>query len=101
MKHEKLVIGVKYCGHCNPEIDGVGITQEIQKMLEVEVVSWDCQDYNLLLIISVCSIGCVTKPYFAGPRIEVAGRQIREWTIPGGHLGKKILAFLKGKGFEV
>ncbi len=74
-----LRIGVKYCGHCNPEVEGQELVAKILALEpEIIVVNWE-EDKNLLLVISGCAIDCVSRPTFQGPVINVAGRFVEQF----------------------
>ena len=59
------LIGVKYCGGCNPTIDRVGIVSEIQKMLprgftltsDTNAAPWETG-----IMICGCIAACIDKP---------------------------------------
>lgn len=93
-----LRIGVKYCGHCNPEVEGPELVAQILALApEFTVVNWE-EDKDILLVISGCAIDCVSQPAFQGPVINVAGRFVERWFIhPLEELPSAILAKIREK----
>ncbi|AET68096.1 hypothetical protein Desor_2542 [Desulfosporosinus orientis DSM 765] len=74
----KIIVGVKYCGHCNPLIEGPEIVKKI-KLLQpdkLEFVSWHEAEKDILLIVSGCAADCAERPPFNGPVISVAGSSV-------------------------
>lgn len=72
-----LKVGVKFCGNCNPRINGGTLLNEISG--EVPEGFWlpaDSLDKDVLLIISGCAADCATRPIWAGPTIIVAGEAV-------------------------
>lgn len=68
-----LRVGVKYCGHCNPEVEGPELVAQILTLApEITVVTWE-EDKDILLVISSCAFDCVSRPAFHGPVVNVAG----------------------------
>ena len=77
----QIVIGVKYCGGCNPHIDRTKLVQEIEKLLPPEYVftikqssSWD-----IGIMVCGCPTACTDKPEFknlARNWIVVAGDSV-------------------------
>ncbi len=77
--NRKIKIGVKFCGHCNPNINGPEL---IRSVIETEkrfsCVPWDDIDKDALLIIGGCPINCATRPEFNGPTTEMAAEASSE-----------------------
>lgn len=88
----RLTVGVKYCGHCNPQKDGPALVRNLQDRLpEMEVVCWYDLTYDVLLVVGACPSNCVTPPAFNGPRIEIAAGEIRSLRIPPGNPALQLL----------
>lgn len=79
---DKKVIGIKYCGGCNPVIDRVGLVERIKKILPADyivtvdqtLVPWDAG-----VMICGCASACVDKPQvrnLAERWIVVAGKSV-------------------------
>lgn len=86
---EKVKVGVKYCGHCNPYSDGPAIIKATEALATgLEFVSWGDDEKKVLLIISGCLNDCVSKPAFDGPVVHIANNTLngKQWTadeLPG------------------
>lgn len=95
------LIGVKYCGGCNPVIDRARLVSEIGKLLPPEYVlttdkpsnSWD-----IGILVCGCSAACADKPdvkNLARQWIFVAGNSVDLQKLPeekiAGVIVKKIL----------
>lgn len=85
----KIKVGVKFCGNCNPCVDGPAIIGAAGIIADnIEFVSWACAEKDLLLIFSGCTVDCVNKPAFEGPVVNVVctcldGRPWTERELPG------------------
>ena len=63
----KKKIGLKYCGGCNPSYDRVATVHEIQKKLDhIELVPWDTEDCDTILVVTGCESACVDLEPFDG-----------------------------------
>lgn len=70
-------IGLKYCGNCNPHIDGPGFVEALKKeMPDAVFCQAGTQDIDALLIVSGCPADCATRPVYAGPTVVVAGNTV-------------------------
>lgn len=75
-------IGIKFCGNCNPQINTVQLLQELKNHYNnVEFVKWDELEYDLLIILSSCSVGCATHPNFMGTKIILNSNSINYETV--------------------
>ena len=76
------LIGIKYCGGCNPHIDRKKLVQEIEKLLPPEYVFTTDDSSNpwaLGILICGCPTACAEKPEFkilAHKWIVVAGNSV-------------------------
>lgn len=94
----KTKIGVKYCGHCNPLVDGPEIIRGLMSLHEhLEMVSWRDPDKQLLLIVSGCPVDCVEKPEFAGPIVQIAGASVNGRACSVQELPRAILAEIQSR----
>jgi len=68
----KLVIGLKYCGGCNPTYDRVALVKKMEKHLQgkVEFVSPESEDVDLILAVQGCSTACADLSAFEGLQIR-------------------------------
>ncbi|OLN27886.1 hypothetical protein [Desulfosporosinus metallidurans] len=95
----KIIVGVKYCGHCNPIIEGPEIIENLKKLEpDLEFVSWQEQQKDILLIVSGCTSDCATRPQFNGPVINVAGSSVERIQYSLTELPSQILKKIKEKG---
>ncbi|MGB3974245.1 MAG: hypothetical protein WBL58_08825 [Peptococcia bacterium] len=70
----KAKIGVKYCGNCNPHLDGPEFVKELQRLNpDLLFVSYNAEDKDLLLIVSSCQADCATRPDYQGNTVVVSG----------------------------
>lgn len=73
-----MVIGVKFCGNCNPVIDSLDLFARVKFRLgQMTFTRWDNQNIDALLVINRCQTGCATIPQYSGRIIVVAGNSIQ------------------------
>jgi hypothetical protein len=98
----KLTAGVKYCGHCNPQENGPALIRKLQcRLPELNVVPWSEPNYDVLVVVSACPIGCATRPSFDGPRMEIAAGEVRDRQIPPGHPAESLLQACMDEGLAL
>jgi len=98
----RIIVGVKYCGHCNPIIDGPDVIEIIKRLEpDLEFVSWQEQSKDILLILSGCTSDCATRPQFNGPVINVAASSVERIQYSITELPSQILKKIKEKGVAV
>jgi len=69
-----MKVAVKYCGHCNPRLNGLAIVAELRKLLpEIEFFPSSQGEGDVLLVVSGCPVDCATRPPHRGPVVTVAG----------------------------
>lgn len=68
---DRLKIGLKYCGGCNPEYDRVAVKEQIEKSLKDKIlfVSPESDDKEMILVIQGCKIACADLSDFQGLKI--------------------------------
>lgn len=73
------IIGIKYCGGCNPHIDRTKLVQEIKKLLSPEFVftSRHTSPWNIGIMVCGCLTACADKPDFKN--------LARKWIVVAGH----------------
>ena len=97
---EKL-IGIKYCGGCNPVINRTKLAQEIEKLLLPEYgLSKDhsSKSWDIGILICGCLTACADKPDFknlAGKWIIVAGNSIDQNMTPEEKLADVVVSKIK------
>lgn len=95
------LIGIKYCGGCNPHIDRTKLAQEIKKLLPPEFIFKESQTkehWDIGIMICGCPTACADKPEFknlARKWIVVAGNSIDRDNIPEDELAEKIAVRVK------
>jgi hypothetical protein len=78
----QIVIGIKYCGGCNPHIDRAKLVQEIGKLLPPEYILTtepSSNPWDIGILICGCPTACVDKTEFtnlAQKWIVVAGSSV-------------------------
>ena len=62
-------VAVKFCGHCNPQMEMTKVYQCLCKLLpEIGFVYYAQQpEADLLLVLNACASACVSLPPFHGP----------------------------------
>lgn len=77
-----MLIGIKYCGGCNPVIDRAKLVQEIKKLLPDEfslATDQSTNQWDIGILVCGCLTACADKPDFknlARKWIVVAGNSI-------------------------
>jgi hypothetical protein len=95
------VLGVKYCGGCNPTIDRVRVVGEIQKMLprgftltsDTNAAPWDT---GIMMCGCVCA--CIDKPEVRNLSrrwIIVAGNNVDMLGVTEKEIARKIVEKIK------
>lgn len=97
----KLRVGVKYCGHCNPHINGPELVHKLKRRIKnMELVGWDSPGYDVLFMVSACMSGCLNRPSFSGPWIEIVVNEIRRYQITNGSQAELLLKALLDEGLK-
>jgi hypothetical protein len=67
----RLKIGLKYCGGCNPDYDRVAMKDQIEKILQdkIEFVSPESDDGEMILAIMGCKMACADLSLFQGLKV--------------------------------
>ena len=74
------LIGIKYCGGCNPHIDRIKLAQTISKKLSSEFILTENQTkekWNVGILICGCLTACADKPEFKN--------LTRKWIVVAGN----------------
>jgi hypothetical protein len=96
------LIGVKYCGGCNPLIDRAKLVYEIQKALPPEYVLTTDKPSNhrdIGILVCGCSTACADKPpvkNLARQWIFVAGNSVDLKNIPEENMAGVIVEKILG-----
>ena len=69
----KMIVGIKYCGGCNPEYDRVALVEQIRCVLKgkVEFVSAQSEGVELILAVQGCTTACADLTPFKGIQIKM------------------------------
>lgn len=83
----QIVVGIKYCGGCNPHIDRTGLVAEISKRLPSSniVTTKKSLPWDIGILVCGCPNACADKPYFknlARQWIIVAGNSVDLHGVP-------------------
>jgi len=90
-----MLIGVKFCGNCNPVIDSPGLLAKIEARLNgMRFVGWHEPGIRALLVLNGCRTGCATIPEFKGPVITVAGGTVQRFEVDPQVLDEVLAAIL-------
>ena len=94
------LIGIKYCGGCNPHIDRTKLVQEIKKLLPPEYVltTESSSPWDIGILICGCLTACADKPEFknlARKWIIVAGNAVDMNHVPEEELAEIIVRRIK------
>ena len=70
---ERMRVGLKYCGGCNPEYDRVALARHIEESLQDKIafVLPESEGIELLLAVEGCSTACADLNAFQGVEIRV------------------------------
>ena len=78
----QIVIGIKYCGGCNPHINRAKLALEIEKLMSPEyslTTNLSSNHWDVGILICGCPTACADKPEFknlARKWIIVAGNSV-------------------------
>lgn len=95
------LIGIKYCGGCNPHIDRAKLVREIKELLPPEYSLTTDQTFNpwdIGILICGCKTACVDKLYvrdLARKWIVVAGNSVDLDNAPEEELADIVIQKLK------
>jgi hypothetical protein len=94
------LVGVKYCGGCNPVIDRAKLVQKIKKLLSQDFVFTTKQSssWDIGILVCGCPTACADKPDFknlARKWIIVAGNSVDLDITPEKDLADAIVSKLK------
>ena len=93
----KIVIGIKYCGGCNPHINRTKLVQDIKKLLPPDsMVTTQCPSpWDVGILICGCPTACADKPEFktlARKWILVAGNSVDLENLPEAKIAEFIFS---------
>jgi hypothetical protein len=95
------LIGIKYCGGCNPHIDRAKLVREISKLLPPEFIfvkETSSKPWDTGILVCGCLTACADKPDFknlARKWIIVAGNSVDLDNAPEKSLADMVVRKLK------
>ncbi len=95
------LIGIKYCGGCNPVVDREKLVQEIKKSLPPEFMlaeNHTHDQWDIGILVCGCLTACADKPDFknlAQKWIIVAGNSVDHSSVSEKELADIVLRKLK------
>jgi 3-hydroxyacyl-[acyl-carrier-protein] dehydratase len=94
------LIGIKYCGGCNPHIDRTKLVQEIEKLLPSEFIftTESSSPWDIGILVCGCPTACADKPELknlARKWIVVAGNSLDLNSAPEEELADIVVQKLK------
>jgi hypothetical protein len=98
---ETKLVGVKYCGGCNPIIDRAKLVQEIKKLLAPEFILTKNKSkgqWDIGILVCGCLTACTDKPdfkNFAKEWITIAGNSVDQNNAPEKELAYIIVDKIK------
>lgn len=95
------LIGIKYCGGCNPVINRAKLVQEIKKLLPTEfsfATDQSSKQWDIGILVCGCLTACADKPdlkNIARKWIIVAGNSVDHSSTPEKELTDTVLGKIK------
>jgi hypothetical protein len=97
-----LIIGLKFCGGCNPLVDRGALVQTIERLLPPEwrlETELESEPWERALLVCGCPIACADRPGtrdLAGQWIRIAGPMVDFDTVPEEELAQRVIQKLTG-----
>jgi len=88
-----LKVGIKYCGHCQPQMD----TKELYEQLLLQMKDAEFfyfalnENVDILLILNACQVGCASRPKFHGRTIIVTPNEVDYWPVEKQDIVRKVI----------
>lgn len=88
-----IIVGVKFCGNCNPDIDSKALLARLKEEVreKVNLVGHSSETKDLVLVLSGCPVDCAERPDFSGPVVVVAGETVQLKKCPEKDLPQIVL----------
>ena len=93
-----MKIAVKYCGGCNPAIDRANLVGKLALLVaeahpEWKLVALNDGDYDALILINGCPVGCVQKQFLdeKRPVFLVAGESLQRQKVSERELAQALM----------
>ncbi len=93
------VVGVKFCGNCNPQINSMEIFAMLrQRFPQYRFVTGSFAGISCLVIFSGCEVNCATRPEVGDvPVITVAGHTLERVKLSPEELKHQLIRRLEGQ----
>ena len=89
-------VGVKFCGHCDPEFYGPDVLNQVRFLApDLRFVNWDNSQKDVLLIINACRPDCAARPDFSGPIVQAAGYTVERQLCSPAELPRLIEQYIR------
>jgi len=94
----RIRVGVKFCGHCNPHIEGEALLESAAASDgQIDFVSWSDPAKSALLVISCCPSDCVEQPEYGGVVVHVAGNSLDGKPLPANEKGAAVVSTIRSR----
>jgi hypothetical protein len=100
------LIGIKYCGGCNPQINRSGLVQEIEKLLPPDcrlVTDHTTNRWETAILVCGCPIACADRPAvrsMARQWIRVGGATVDFESVPRDRMADVIVRRIQALKLE-
>ena len=93
-----MVIGIKFCGHCNPRLDVWELFQQLRLAMPDATFHFYIHDPNpdVLVLLNGCHVACCSRPPFSGPIISVSPGEINNQTVAPETLLAELVQTISG-----
>jgi 3-hydroxyacyl-[acyl-carrier-protein] dehydratase len=98
------LIGLKYCGGCNPVIDRAALVQEVERLLPegwTLITEGQADPWQRALLVCGCPVACADRAEvrgLAGQWILISGAMVDREMVPEDHLATVIIGKIKSPG---
>lgn len=74
----KGIVGIQFCGGCNPRIDREKIAYEVRDRLSEQgyEIVWNRKDCDFVVFISGCTVSCAEQQSCSKPAVRVAAATV-------------------------
>ena len=93
-------VGVKFCGNCNPQVFGGELFRQVIRSIEcaadIEFVTLDSRDMEVMLIINGCPAACADRPKGDYAEIVVTPESVNFEQCRKEEVGGEVVKHLRG-----
>ncbi len=100
------LIGIKYCGGCNPQINRSGLVRDIEKLLPLDcglVTDQTANRWEMAILVCGCPIACADRPTIrsmAQHWIRVGGATVDCESVPESSMADVIVRRIQALKLE-